>query len=149
MFLQTLWARFGKQVIKFGIIGGASIVFGSVVLFSLTEYAHIWYVYSNWASAILGQLFAFLGYKYYAFTIDNGRAAYSFGKQFVIHWAVWGVGLAISTGVIYSLTTYGHVWYMFSSFAATALSGSSNFFSHHYYTYKPASFSCEKGLKKI
>ena len=135
--IEKLWARFGRQAIKFCTVGGASVILGSALLYALTEYGHIWYLYSNWAAAILGQLFAFMGYKYWAFTLAKGRAAYSFGKQFVIHWTVWGMGLAISTIVIYSLTTYGHVWYIFSSWVATAVSGTSNFLSHRYWTYMP------------
>jgi putative flippase GtrA len=135
--IEKLWARFGRQAIKFCTVGGASVILGSALLYALTEYGHIWYLYSNWAAAILGQLFAFMGYKYWAFTLAKGRAAYSFGKQFVIHWTVWGIGLAISTIVIFSLTTYGHVWYIFSSWVATAVSGTSNFLSHRYWTYMP------------
>ena len=135
--IEDLWARFGRQAIKFCMVGGASVIFGSALLYALTEYGHIWYLYSSWAAAIVGQLFAFLGYKYWAFTLAKGRAAYSFGKQFVIHWTVWGMGLIISTVVIYSLTTYGHVWYIFSSWVATAMSGTSNFLSHRYWTYMP------------
>ena len=135
--IEKLWSRFGIQAIKFCTVGGASVILGSALLYALTEYGHIWYLYSNWAAAILGQLFAFLGYKYWAFTLAKGRAAYSFGKQFVIHWTVWGMGLAISTIIIYSLTNYGHVWYIFSSWVATAVSGTSNFLSHRYWTYMP------------
>ena len=135
--IGKLWASLGKQAIKFCTVGGANVILSSAILYSLTEYGHIWYLYSNWVAVVVGQVFAFLGYKYWAFTLDKGRAAYGFWKQFVIHWTVWGMGLVISTVVIYSLTTYGHVWYMFSSWVATAISGASNFLSHRYWTYMP------------
>jgi putative flippase GtrA len=132
---RKLWDKFGMQAVKFCIVGGTSLAFGSMVLYALTEYVHIWYLYSNWIAVILAQLFAFCGYKYWAFTVQKGKAAYGTRKQFVIHWIVWGVGLMIATVVIYSLTTYAHLWYIFSSWIASAISGASNFFSHRYWTY--------------
>lgn len=133
--VRKLWDQFGMQALKFGAVGGANVLLASGILYALTEYGHVWYLYSNWIAIVIGQAFAFLGYKYWAFTIPYGRAAYGTGKQFVIHWIVWGIGVIISTCVIYSLTTYGHVWYIFSGWAATAISSTSNFFSHRYWTY--------------
>jgi putative flippase GtrA len=104
-------------------------------VFGLTEYWHLWYLYSSWVATIIAQLFAFCGYKYWAFTVARGKAAYGTRKQFAIHWIVWVVGLLVATCVIYSLTTYGHIWYLFSSWAATGVSGASNFFLHRYWTY--------------
>jgi len=134
---RKLWKMFGPQALKFCVVGGLGVVLSSGVLYGLTEYCHVWYLYSNWIAVVVAQIFSFLGYKYWAFTIAKGQAAYPTSKQFLIHWFVWGVGLGISTLVIYSLTTYGHVWYMLSSWVATAISGASNFLSHRYWTYSP------------
>jgi putative flippase GtrA len=135
--ILNLWNRFGKQGVKFCIVGGFGVVFGSALLYALTEYLHIWYIYSNWIAAVIGQVFAFLGYKYWAFVLSTSRQAYSFSTQFVIHWIVWGMGLLIATGILYSLTTYCHIWYIFSSWVATVVSSTSNFLSHKFFTYKP------------
>ena len=134
---MRMWDLLGPQAIRFLIVGGIGFIISSVLLYVLTEYVHIWYIYSSWIATITAQLVSFFGYKYWAFVLRTSRAAYSFWQQFVIHWAVWGMGLVIATGILYSLTTYGHVWYMFSSFVATAVSATSNFLSHKFFTYKP------------
>ena len=136
-YVRALWAQFGLQAIKFCTVGGAGLVFSSGVLYCLTEFFHVYYIYSSWAAAVFTQLVVFMGYKYWAFRLPGTRAAYSTGVQFVIHWLVWGAGLAIATVILYSLTTYIHVWYIYSSWVATAVSATSNFLSHKFFTYKP------------
>ena len=133
--VRQLWDNFGMQAVKFCTIGGSALVISSILLYALTEYGHLWYVYSNWIAVILGQVFAFCGYKYWAFRVGKGQAAYTTRRQVCIHWLVWGGGLMISTGLIYSLTTYVHVWYLASSWVASGVSGASNFFAHRYWTY--------------
>jgi putative flippase GtrA len=113
------------------------VVFSTALLYGLTEYLHVYYIYSSWAAAVMTQLVVFTGYKYWAFKLPGTRAAYSTGVQFVVHWLVWGAGLAIATAVLYGLTTYGHVWYIYSSWVATVVSATSNFLSHKFFTYKP------------
>ena len=133
--VRQLWDKFGMQAVRYCTIGGSALVLSSVLLYALTEYAHIWYVYSNWIAVVLGQVFAFCGYKYWTFTVRKGQAAYTTKRQFCIHWLVWGGGLVISTCLIYSLTTYVHIWYLASSWVASGASGASNFFAHRYWTY--------------
>ena len=135
-FVRKLWDKFGWQAVKFCLVGGIGFAVGTSILYVMTEYGHVWYIYSNWAGTLIGQVVSFLGYKYWAFVVRTTRAMYSTWLQFVIHWAVWGVGLVIATGILYSLTTYLHVWYMFSSVVATIVSSTSNFLSHKYFTYR-------------
>jgi putative flippase GtrA len=42
----------------------------------------------------------------------------------------------ITTGVLYALTAYIHLWYMFSSLVATVASATGNFLPHKYFTYR-------------
>ena len=134
--VRQLWEKFGMQAVKFCTIGGSAVVLSSVLLYTFTEYGHLWYVYSNWIAVVLGQVFAFCGYKYWAFTVRKGQAAYTTQIQVCIQWLVWGCGLVISTCLIYSLTTYVHIWYLASSWVASGASGASNFFAHRYWTYR-------------
>jgi len=143
-FPRRLWAQFGPQAVKFCVVGGTGQIFGSTILYSLTEFLHVYYIYSNWVAAVVTQIAAFTGYKYWAFKLNTTRAAYSTGTQFIIHWLVWGVGLGIATLILYALTEYAHIWYLYSSWIATVVSATSNFLSHKFFTYKP-----EKTLKPI
>jgi putative flippase GtrA len=135
--VKSLWGEFGPQATKFCIVGaiGTAINFG--LLYVLTEHFGIYYIYSSWIATITAQLVAFIGYKYWAFVIKTTRQMYSTKFQFLIHWTVWGIGLCIATGILYSLTTWLHLWYIFSNVAATVVSGASNFLSHKYFTYRP------------
>ncbi|MGP8070981.1 MAG: GtrA family protein [Candidatus Bathyarchaeia archaeon] len=136
-YLRRLWAQFGLQAVKFCAVGGFGVAFSSGILYFLTESLHVYYIYSSWAAAVITQMVVFTGYKYWAFKLPGTRAAYSTGAQFIIHWIVWGAGLAIATSILYALTTYVHIWYLYSSWVATAVSATSNFLSHKFFTYKP------------
>ena len=137
-WLRRLWEQFGAQGVKFCAVGGTGLAFYSVILYCLTEFFHVYYIYSSWAAAVTTQMAVFMGYKYWAFRLPGTtRAAYSTGVQFIIHWVVWGAGLGIATAILYSLTTYVHIWYIYSSWVATAVSATSNFLSHKFFTYKP------------
>jgi len=142
-YLRKLWSEFGPQAVKFCAVGGSGLAFNSFALYFLTEFLHVYYIYSSWAAAVITQIVVFMGYKYWAFRLPGTtRAAYSTGAQFIIHWLVWGVGLVIATTILYALTTYVHIWYLFSSWVATVVSATSNFLSHKFFTYKP-----EKGRR--
>lgn len=136
-FPRRLWAQFGLQAVKFCAVGGTGLAFNSAILYLVTESLHVYYIYSSWAAAVLTQIAVFMGYKYWAFRLPGTRAAYSTGTQFIIHWLVWGAGLIIATTILYSLTTYIHIWYLYSSWVATVVSATSNFLSHKFFTYKP------------
>ena len=135
--IRSLWNTFGPQAIKFCTVGAVGVVIQTASLYALVEYGRVWYVAANAVAAVLAQLFAFSGYKYWAFASKTQRQQYTFGFQFVVHWLVWGCGLAIATGVIFICTDYLHVWYVISSWVATAISGLSNFLSHKFFTYRP------------
>jgi len=99
--LRRLSTQFGPKAVKFCIVRGTGQIFGSAVLYSLTEFLHVYYIYSNWAAAaVITQIAAFTGYKYRAFKLSTTRAAYSTKTQFVIHWMVWAGGLGIATGFL-------------------------------------------------
>lgn len=136
-YLRRLWAQFGLTAMKFCVVGGIGVAFSSAILYFLTEALHVYYIYSSWAAAVITQIAVFMGYKYWAFRLSGTRAAYSTGTQFIIHWLVWGAGLGIATAILYALTTYIHIWYLYSSWVATAVSATSNFLSHKFFTYKP------------
>jgi putative flippase GtrA len=136
-FPRRLWAQFGLQAVKFCAVGGTGLAFNSAILYFVTESLHVYYIYSSWAAAVLTQIAVFMGYKYWAFRLPGTRAAYSTGTQFIIHWLVWGAGLGIATAILYACTTYAHIWYLYSSWVATAVSATSNFLSHKFFTYKP------------
>jgi putative flippase GtrA len=135
--IKSLWGMFGPQATKFCIVGAIGTAISYGLLYVLTERFGIYYIYSSWIGTVTGQVVAFMGYKYWAFVIKTTRQMYSTEFQFLVHWTVWGIGLCIATGILYSLTTWLHLWYMLSNVAATVVSGSSNFLSHKYFTYRP------------
>jgi putative flippase GtrA len=134
---RRLWDEFGGQAIKFCMVGAVGFGIQYSLLYLLTEYCGVYYIYSSWIGTVTAQCVAFMGYKNWAFILKGTRQMYSTRFQFMVHWAVWGVGLVIATSVLYGLTTYVHVWYMFSSLVATVASATSNFLSHKYFTYRP------------
>ena len=136
--IQKLWDKFGLQAIKFGIVGSIGTGTAYVLLYVFVEYFGMYYIYSSWVSMIIGQIISFTGYRWWAFVLKTQRMMYSTKFQFVIHWAIWCMGICIATGVLYSLTEYLHLWYMFSQIFATIVSAACNFLSHKYFTYRPA-----------
>jgi putative flippase GtrA len=135
--IRSLWGTFGPQATKFCIVGAIGTAISYGLLYVLTERFGVYYIYSSWIGIVIGQVVAFMGYKYWAFVIKTTKQMYSTKFQFLMHWTVWSIGLCIATGILYSLTTWLHLWYMLSNVAATVVSGSSNFLSHKYFTYRP------------
>jgi len=136
-WIQKLWDTFGPQAIKFGIVGTIGTGTAYVLLYVLVQFFGIYYIYASWISMIIGQIISFSGYRWWAFVLKTQRMMYSTKFQFVIHWAIWGMGFFIATGILYSLTEYLHLWYMFSQVFATLVSATCNFLSHKYFTYRP------------
>ena len=135
--LHSLWDNFGPQAIKFALVGGFGTGVAFVLLYVFVQYLGLYYIYASWISMIIGQIISFIGYRWWAFVVKTKRMMYSTKFQFVVHWAIWGVGLAVSTAVLYSLTEYLHLWYIFSQVFATVVSSACNFLSHKYFTYRP------------
>jgi putative flippase GtrA len=135
--IHKLWNTFGPQAIKFVIAGGIGAGIAYVLLYVFVQYFGIFYIYASWISMLIGQIISFIGYRWWAFVLKTQRMMYSTKFQFVIHWVIWGIGLCIATVVLYSLTEYLHLWYMFSQIFATVVSSACNFLSHKYFTYRP------------
>ena len=136
--VKKLWSTFAPQAIKFAIVGGIGTGTAYVLLYVFVEYLGVFYIYASWVSMVIGQIISFAGYKWWAFVLKTRRMMYSTRLQFVLHWVIWGAGFGIATGVLYSLTEYLHLWYMFSQVFATVVSSCCNFLSHRYFTYRPA-----------
>jgi putative flippase GtrA len=139
--IRKLWDTLGPQAIKFGIVGCIGTGAAYVMLYVFVQYFTVYYIYASWVSMIMGQLISFAGYRWWAFVLKTQCMMYGTRFQFVLHWAIWGMGFLIATGMLYSLTEYVHLWYMVSQVFATVVSATSNFLSHKYFTYRPAKLS--------
>jgi putative flippase GtrA len=53
--------QFISKGIKFGLVGAAGTVLNLVILFALTEYGHIYYLYSELTAIIIVFVFNYVG----------------------------------------------------------------------------------------
>lgn len=112
------------QVARFCIAGSAGVAAYYAVLWSLTEYAKVWYLASSWAafSANIGVNFAL--HKLWTFQNRDVGAA----RQQLVLYTITNIGsLAAGTALLYFMVQYMHVWYIWASVILTVVFSVVNF----------------------
>lgn len=114
-----------RQLMKFSIVGGISAAINFLLLYSLTEWLKIWYLFSAILGFIAAAIFNFLVNKFWTFhRLERGKGAFNQLWKFS---AISVSGLIINTLVIYFLTEFIKFDYRLSWVFACAVVTSWNF----------------------
>ena len=124
------------SLFKYVVSGGSSACANLVVLYLLTEYAHVHYLQSAVLSFFVAFFISFLLQKFWTFQ--------DMRKEVIHQQMMWYLGLSlinllINTLLIYSLVEYMHLWYVAAAVVSGALLAISNFFiyKHVIFTTEP------------
>lgn len=116
MMLKKL--RLKKEFVGFVIIGGFATLLELVLLYSFTEFLHIWYLYSSILAFTISAVFNFHLNKTLNFKNKNKNY---FGQMTIFFMIALG-GLLLNTTMIYLLVEKAGLWYIYSKiFAAIAI----------------------------
>lgn len=97
------------RISRFIVVGGTATAIHLGILFTLTEYGGLWYVYSTVIAFLVALVFNFTAQKYWVFKhADHG----SITHQLPLHALTNVVNLGLNTGLLFVLVEYVHLWYL-------------------------------------
>lgn len=106
-----------KQIIKFGIVGGIAFLIDYSLLYILTEFLEIYYLYSSVVSFIVSLVFNYILSIKWVFDVSRKQNS----KDFILFVVLSIIGLEINQLVMYIMVEKVNIWYMLSKIVATAI----------------------------
>jgi len=106
-----------KQLIKFGIIGGFAFLIDYSLLYTLTEFLGIYYLYSSIISFTISLIFNYIASIKWVFDVSKKQTL----KDFSIFVLLSLIGLGINQLIMYIMVEKARIWYMFSKIVATII----------------------------
>jgi dolichol-phosphate mannosyltransferase len=112
-----------RRYISFALVGGVGNIPHFLILWLLTDYAHVWYVWSNMAAILFAGTQNYLVNHILTFRKDraNNHNLFYGWTKFLVVMVIGDFG--VQTGVAFVLTHYFHIFYILSVFLATIVSG--------------------------
>jgi putative flippase GtrA len=127
-----MFNRFPIQFMKFCMVGSIGGVINLGLLYSLTEFLHIWYIMSAALAFTAAVVNNFVLNKRWTFQ----NTAPEVSKQFVSFFIISIISLALNLSVLYILTEYVGMWYMTAQVIAILVALSNNYMSNKKFTFK-------------
>lgn len=106
------------QFIKYAVVGGAAFVVDFLALYTLTEFGHIHYLASASVGFMLGLVF---NYVLCLLWIFDQRSLDSRVREFMIFGVIGLLGLGLNNLIVFALTEYASLHYLFSKIVAAAV----------------------------
>lgn len=127
MWIHKISIRF----IKFCVVGSIGGIITLGVLYGLTEFFNIWYIFSAGIAFVIAVINNFLLNKYWTFK-DHTPKIY---QQFMTFFVISVTSLTINLSVLYILTEYIKIWYMTAQIAAILVALSNNYLGNKRFTF--------------
>ena len=106
-----------EQIIKFGIVGVIAFFIDYSLLYILTEFLGIYYLYSSIISFIVSLIFNYIVSIKWVFDVSKKQTL----KDFIIFILLSIIGLIINQLVMYIMVEKVNIWYMFSKIISTII----------------------------
>ena len=134
-----------KRFLKYAVVGLQISVLYWGVMYCLTEYLHIWYMFSAVITTVSTSLFGFVmntiwtwkGHKFIEFKVitdvlKNWRhpiaaIRMAWKSRFIRYYIVGALSILFGWAQTYVYTEYLHLWYIFSSMLGTIVVMTSTF----------------------
>jgi len=114
-----------KHAFKYYLVGGSGVLLNLGILYSLTEFAHLWYMISAVFAALLSVTSNFILDKIWTF-----KDAVLRQKTIIVYGKFVGVcmfGTGIYLGLIYTIVEVMSVYYMTAAIFSVVIAGTINF----------------------
>jgi len=106
-----------KQIIKFGIVGFLAFLIDYSLLYILTEYFKIYYLYSSIISFIISLIFNYIASIKWVFKVNQQKSI----ENIIIFTILSIIGLIINQVIMYIMVEIINIWYMFSKLFSTIM----------------------------
>lgn len=130
-FFSKNWHHF-KQLVRYVISGGTAAFINLALLYVLTDYLSIWYLFSVALSYVVGFFVSFFLQKFWTFR--DGRKD-QINKQLMIYACIAGFGLGFNVLSMYFLVDIMHIWYMFSQIIVGFILAFCNFLFYKFFVF--------------
>jgi glycosyltransferase involved in cell wall biosynthesis/putative flippase GtrA len=137
-FVGRLWQLMSSvinhnKIVRYAV-GGVSVALTQLLLlYVLTDFAHVWYLLSSIISFCYAVVTSFLIQKFWAFRDKSMQSAF---KQFVQFILVALIGIAINTISMYFWVELIHIWYVLAQFVTGFIIMFVNFTIYKYVIFK-------------
>lgn len=122
-----------KEVAGYALVGALATIVDAGMLYAMTEYVHLYYLFSNILAFTLGLLTNYVLSVRYVFTT---RRLKNQTLELVIFATIGIFGLAINTLLLWSLTQFIGLFYMVSKAIAVVVVFIVNFGLRKYFLFK-------------
>ncbi len=119
------------QFIKFCLVGSTGTLIHLGLLYILTEFFYIWYIFSAAAAFMVAVANNFVWNKYWTFKDKTPEIP----RQFISYTVVNIISLGINLSVLYILTEYVGMWYMTAQVVAILVALSNNYLGNKKFTF--------------
>jgi len=124
----------GMRIARFIITGALAAAVNLGVLYSVTVYGHLWYLYSAVLGFIVAFIVSFLLSKFWTF---GNRARAGTERQLILHLLVALGNLVINTILVYLFVEGFDLWYMLAQAVAAVLIAIESYFSYRWIYRRP------------
>lgn len=114
------------EIAKFCLAGGIAVILGYAILYVLTEYLKLWYVFSSIIAFITSNTISFIIQKFWTFKNKNLK---KMPRQFILYITFTVIYFLINTIGIYVLTDICNIYYILSQLILTALLSVCSYFT--------------------
>ncbi len=121
------------EFFKFGIVGTLGAIINLGVLYALTEFAGLYYILSAVFAFIIAVTSNFFLNKIWTF---KEKVKHKTAKKYVQFFSVALFALGVNLAILYSLTEFIGLWYMFSELIAKVMVFLINFAGNKLWTFK-------------
>ncbi len=130
-FFFKNWHHF-KQLARYVISGGTAATVNLILLYVLTDYLAIWYLFSTMLSYVISFFVSFFLQKFWTFR-DSRKD--QINRQLVIYACIAGFGLGFNVLLMYFLVDILHIWYMFSQIIVGFILAFCNFLFYKFFVF--------------
>lgn len=106
-----------KQIIKFGIVGASAFLIDYSILYILTEFFEIYYLYSSVISFSVSVIFNYILSIKWVFDVSKKQTIKEFSTFIILSI----IGLIINQLIMFVMVEKASIWYMFSKIVSTII----------------------------
>lgn len=136
-FLRFLSQRIpllkNSRPLRFLIAGGTAAAVNFSILYTLTEYAHVWYLASAVVALSFGFITSFTLQKFWTFrNMPLTRVHVQASQHLMLSLA----NIAVNLVFLYVFVEYLHIWYMFAQGISAGMLATVNYFVYRSHIFR-------------
>ena len=120
-----------KQAGKFYTVGATGVLINLGIIFVLTHFLGLWYIFSAAVGIVVSVTTNFLGNKHWTFGSKR-----KFLKEYLIFWMVSLLGTGLQLSFLYIFTEFAHLFYLLSALFAIGIASLANFTLNKFWTFR-------------